>query len=181
MTYTYPDKDDRLTCQLIEKEFDGTYWAESEARVLRQALGELRSLKEKKNTSENKAPFSVLDLGCGMGRLFGEESAVADEITAAEPDIARFTAAEAEGRRVSQSANIPVTVICGDASALPRDKKYSAVISSHVLQHITCNMAAQMMRELAFRLEPEGIYYYCWVILYYFLRYCQSFRKWTRL
>lgn len=42
MTYTYPDKDDRLTCQLIEKEFDGTYWAESEARVLRQALGELR-------------------------------------------------------------------------------------------------------------------------------------------
>lgn len=25
MTYTYPDKDDRLTCQLIEKEFDGEY------------------------------------------------------------------------------------------------------------------------------------------------------------
>ena len=28
MSYTYPDKDDRLTCQLIEKEFDGEYWAE---------------------------------------------------------------------------------------------------------------------------------------------------------
>lgn len=157
MTYTYPDKDDRLTCQLIEKEFDGAYWAESEARVLSQALGELRSLKEKKYTSEKNAPFSMLDLGCGMGRLFGEESAVADEITAAEPDSARFAAAETEGRRVSHSANIPVTVINGDASALPNNKKYSAVISSHVLQHITCNMAAEMMCELASRLEPEGI------------------------
>ena len=34
MSYTYPDKDDRLTCQLIEKEFDGEYWAESEELVL---------------------------------------------------------------------------------------------------------------------------------------------------
>lgn len=37
MTYTYPDKDDRLTCQLIEKEFDGDYWAESEELVLKHA------------------------------------------------------------------------------------------------------------------------------------------------
>ena len=157
MTYTYPDKDDRLTCQLIEKEFDGEYWAESEALVLEQAREELRSLKEKRNSSGKVTPFSVLDLGCGMGRLFGEESAVADEITAAEPDVDRFAAAEEEGRKVSQWANIPVTVINGDASALPREKRYSAVISSHVLQHITCNMAAEMMRELVSRLEPEGI------------------------
>ena len=157
MTYTYPDKDDRLTCQLIEKEFDGAYWAESEALVLEQAREELRALKEKRKTSGKGAPFSVLDLGCGMGRLFGEESAVADEITAAEPDTARFAAAEEEGCRVSQSANIPVTVINGDASALPQNKKYSAVISSHVLQHITCSMASEMMQELASRLEPEGI------------------------
>lgn len=157
MTYTYPDKDDRLTCQLIEKEFDGDYWAESEELVLKHAWEELRSLKAKRNISAKGAPFSVLDLGCGMGRLFDKESAAADEITAAEPDVARFEAAETEGRRVSQLANIPVTVINGDASALPHGKKYSAVISSHVLQHITCNMAAEMMWELASRLDPEGI------------------------
>ncbi|MGN1333728.1 MAG: class I SAM-dependent methyltransferase, partial [Anaerovoracaceae bacterium] len=157
MTYTYPDKDDRLTCQLIEKEFDGTYWTESEALVLEQAWEELRALKEKKNVAEKNSPFNVLDLGCGMGRLFSEESKVADEITGVEPDAARFAAAEAEGCRVSQSANIPVTVINGDVSSLPQDKKYSAVISSHVLQHITCNMAADMMKKMADLLEPEGI------------------------
>ena len=83
MTYTYPDKDDRLTCQLIEKEFDGEYWAESEELVLKHAWEELRSLKAKRNISAKGAPFSVLDLGCGMGRLFDQESAAADEITAA--------------------------------------------------------------------------------------------------
>ncbi|MDD5927991.1 MAG: class I SAM-dependent methyltransferase [Firmicutes bacterium] len=157
MSYTYPDKDDRLTCQLIEKEFDGEYWAESEARVLVQAREELRAFKEKRNSSGKGIPFSVLDLGCGMGRLFSEESMVADEITAAEPDANRFSAAENEGHRVSQSVNIPITVINGDASSLPQDKKYSAVISSHVLQHITCNMAADMMKKIADLLEPEGI------------------------
>ena len=37
MTYTYPDKEDKLTCQLIDTEFDGAYWGKSEDEVLRQA------------------------------------------------------------------------------------------------------------------------------------------------
>ena len=40
MTYTYPDKNDRLTCELIEREFDGVYWGKSEELVLGQALEE---------------------------------------------------------------------------------------------------------------------------------------------
>lgn len=157
MSYTYPDKDDRLTCQLIEKEFDGTYWAESEARVLSQAMEELRLMKEKRKAAGDTSPFSVLDLGCGVGRLFEKAAEVADEITGVEPDTARFAAAENAGRKVWQSASIPVIVINGDASALPRGKKYSAAVSSHVLQHITCHMAEKMMSELASRLEPEGL------------------------
>ena len=34
MNYKYPDKDDRLTIELINTEYDGPYWEKSEAAVL---------------------------------------------------------------------------------------------------------------------------------------------------
>ena len=103
MAYTYPDKNDLLTCQLIDTEFDGAYWAESEAEVLRQALEETDAVV--KLCREKKKAVSLLDLGCGMGRLFPVFAAKADLITAAEPDEERFAAAEAaaSGKRYGRA------------------------------------------------------------------------------
>ena len=84
MTYTYPDKEDKLTCQLIDTEFDGAYWGKSEDEVLRQAMEAVDRLVEQKKARGQAV--NLLDLGCGMGRLFTVFAEKADSITAAEPD-----------------------------------------------------------------------------------------------
>lgn len=89
MTYTYPDHQDRLTCQLIETEYDGAYWGKSEDAVLKQACQMIAALRQQNKGSwagEAGEKIRMLDLGCGLGRLFSVFSGTyADEITAAEP------------------------------------------------------------------------------------------------
>ena len=144
-----------LTCQLIDTEFDGTYWAESEAEVLRQAMEDVDSAV--KLCREKKKAVNLLDLGCGMGRLFPVFAEKADRITAAEPDWERFAAAEAAARMVSEESGVPIQVLHGDASVLPQAEKYNIIVSSHVMQHITCGMAADLMHTMAQKLKPNGI------------------------
>ncbi len=155
MAYTYPDKDDMLTCQLIDTEFDGAYWGKSEDEVLRQALEEVEKLAEKRKAKGQ--PVTLLDLGCGMGRLFPIYAEKVDSITAAEPDPARCEAAVEAAAETSRQTGIPVEVYHGDAGVLPDGKKYSVIVSSHVMQHITCGMAADLMTTMADRLEPNGL------------------------
>ena len=155
MTYTYPDKEDKLTCQLIDTEFDGVYWGKSEDEVLRQAMEAVDRLVEQKKARGQAV--NLLDLGCGMGRLFTVFAEKADSITAAEPDAERCQAAQAEAERVSRESGCPVHVYHGDAGVLPEGKKYSIILSSHVMQHITCGMAADLMSTMAHRLEPGGL------------------------
>ena len=155
MTYIYPDENDRLTCEMIETGFDGEYWGKSEELVLGQALEEAKPLAAARRNAGQKV--QLLDLGCGMGRLFQTFAAVADEITGAEPDPGRFAGAEKEGHRVAGEAGIPVHVINGDASALPEEKQFDIIVSSHVMQHITCRMAEDLMKTMAEKLRPEGL------------------------
>ncbi|MGN1413100.1 MAG: class I SAM-dependent methyltransferase [Anaerovoracaceae bacterium] len=155
MAYTYPDENDRLTCEMIETQFDGEYWGKSEDLVLGQALEEANLLAAARRNAGQKV--QLLDLGCGMGRLFQTFAAVADEITGAEPDPGRFAVAEKEGRRVAGEAGIPVHVINGDASALPEGKQFDIIVSSHVMQHITCRMAEDLMKTMADKLRPDGL------------------------
>lgn len=155
MTYTYPDENDRLTCELIEKEFDGEYWGKSEELVLSQALKEAMRLYSVRN-KEGKT-VQLLDLGCGMGRLFQHFTAVSDGITGVEPDAERFAEAEKEGRRVADETGIPIHVIHGDAAVLPKEKQYDIIVSSHVMQHITCQMAEELMQTMAEKLCPGGL------------------------
>ncbi|MBR5488701.1 MAG: class I SAM-dependent methyltransferase, partial [Firmicutes bacterium] len=155
MSYTYPDKNDMLTCQLIDTEFDGKYWGESEEEVLRQAMEEVDHLAGKRHAKGR--PFTLLDLGCGMGRLFQVYAEKADEITAAEPDEARWQAAVDAAAEVSRQTGTPIDVRHGDVRVLPEDQKYSVIVSSHVMQHITCGMAADLMIAMAKRLEPNGL------------------------
>lgn len=155
MAYTYPDTNDMLTCQLIDKEFDGAYWGESETEVLRQALEEVTLLAE--SCRQKSSPVAMLDLGCGMGRLFSVFASRAGEITAAEPDAGRCQAARMEAERVTAATGCPVRVYHGDAGVLPEGKKYNVILSSHVMQHITCDMAEGLMAAMAHRLEPGGL------------------------
>ena len=146
MTYVYPDKDDKLTCQFIDTEFSSVYWQKSEEQVLTYAMEQVRILADQRRSSGRR--ISLLDLGCGMGRLIPVFAGEVDEIIAAEPDANRYETALMAGKWAEERYGHPVTVLNGDASCLPADKKYSFILSSHVMQHITCGMAADLMTKM---------------------------------
>lgn len=159
MAYTYPDRQDRLTCQLIESEYDGVYWGESEEWVLKQACHMISALRSENKGAWKQDRIRMLDAGCGMGRLFSVfAQAGIDEITAVEPDQERYAAAEEEAARISRTMTSgAVTVLHGDCSVLPENSCFQVVLSSHVMQHITRGMAEELMVEMAGRLQPGGL------------------------
>ena len=70
--FRYSDRGDVLTGQLIAGDYDSVYWEKSEDRVLDRAL---EYVKDK--FGEDMLPYlSVLDLGCGCGRLMPRFSAL---------------------------------------------------------------------------------------------------------
>lgn len=122
--YTYPDKDDLLTCELIEKEYDGVYWADSEKQVLSQAMEKIKEIPGKKN---------MLDLGCGKGRLFQSFAPYVNHIVGIEPDEERFC----EARDAAEALKDKAEVRYGDSRQIGQDEKFQVILMSHILQHIT--------------------------------------------
>ena len=151
MNYQYPDIDDRLTMQLIEGEYESSYWEASEKNVLGKAFNVIKGMPKKDDIKK------LLDLGCGKGRLIPGFIEVVDEITAVEPDESRFASAAEEGEKVGRKSGRHIEVLNGDISAVPDDRIFDVVLSSHVLQHITRNMAREMFRSISSRLEEGGL------------------------
>lgn len=151
MNYQYPDIDDRLTIQLIEGEYDGVYWGESENAVLNKAFEAIKQMPEKDDRKK------LLDLGCGKGRLISSFIDVVDEITAAEPDFSRFSEAAEEGAKVMSQSGKTVEVLNGDIAPVPEGRMYDFILSSHIMQHITREMARKMFRDISSRLEEGGL------------------------
>lgn len=158
MTYTYPDRQDRLTCQLIETEYDGAYWSKSEEAVLAHARRKMEALREAGQQCWSRRAPRLLDAGCGLGRLFSVFADEVEAITAVEPDSDRFAEAAKEAARITALNNgCSVQVLHGDCGVLPAESSFEIVLSSHVLQHITRSMARDLMAELSRRLAPGGL------------------------
>lgn len=47
MNYNYPDKNDALTANLIDSEFEGVYWMKSEDKVIEEAINAIKNLPER--------------------------------------------------------------------------------------------------------------------------------------
>lgn len=143
--YTYPDQNDKLTIELINQEFDGVYWGKSEEEVLTHAINAIDSIE-----GERK----MLDLGCGLGRLFSTFAPHVDCIQALEPDKQRFIAAEKE----AEDFDGKVSVKHGDINVLKNDiQRFQIVLMSHILQHIKEETIVEMLEGLEAKTEKDAL------------------------
>ena len=144
--YTYPDKNDMLTMELINQEFDGIYWGKSEEEVLSYAIQSINGIEGHKK---------MLDLGCGMGRLFETFSPYVDFIQAVEPDEQRY----AEAVKAASVFDEKVNVKHGDLSALEQDdERFQIILMSHILQHMKEESVIRILEDLESKTEANAIH-----------------------
>ncbi|MBR5315217.1 MAG: class I SAM-dependent methyltransferase, partial [Firmicutes bacterium] len=143
--YTYPDKNDMLTIELIDKEFDSQYWADSEMELFPHVKEAIETLE-----GERK----LLDLGCGLGRLFQAFAPMVDKIQALEPDKDRYQVAS----KAAAAFGGKVQVHHGDLTVLKDDtQRFDIVLMSHILQHIKEETIIGILEELESKTEPGAL------------------------
>lgn len=143
--YTYPDKDDKLTIELIHHEFDGDYWAKSEENLMPYIIDTIEQIEGKRN---------MLDLGCGLGRLFPYFAPYMETIQALEPDTQRFEAAT----KAAEIFGGKIDVKNGDLTALKADsRRFHVVLMSHILQHIKEETIVEILEELEAKTEKDAV------------------------
>ena len=141
-SYQYPDENDSITCSFIDTKSNTNYWAKSEENVLQEAIKKLQTLSPRPN---------LLDLGCGMGRLFSTFLPHVSSITAIEPDLDRFSQATKTAQSLGASN---LQVIHGDINSVA-NQTFGATVCSHILQHIPFSIVEEMISKLS-QIMPSG-------------------------
>lgn len=144
--FHYADRGDKLTDELISRNFDGAYWARSETRLLEEA----RAYISRQFGHEGQKRLRMLDLGCGMGRLIPEFAALYASVTGLEPDKERCAQAEKYLRQMGiRNAEVhPLSL----GEYLERQETlpcFDVVLCSHVFQHISHDTVSAILRDLA--------------------------------
>ena len=141
--YQYPDSQDKITGIMIKEiELYPSYWYKSEARLLQ--LVERKYLPKKRN--------SMLDLGCGQGRLTLRFQEHFENITAIEPDQERIEIAKQNVLPVRKD----VTFFQGVYQAYARQEAFDFILCSHVIQHIALDSVDGILRDIHNALKPGG-------------------------
>lgn len=142
--YIYPDEGDKLTYLFINTESDEKYWDESEKNVLNMMISRIKEFPQKP---------SLLDLGCGMGRLFPMFASYVKSITGVDPDESRLTEAIKEAKKIRE---IEIELINGDITKVEKNK-YDVVLISHIFQHIPKNTIENIVEKLSKMIPIGGI------------------------
>ncbi|MBU2578888.1 MAG: methyltransferase domain-containing protein [Patescibacteria group bacterium] len=148
--YKYPDFNDKITVTLIgEREIFTGYWEKSEKNILNLIKNQIKS-----NFGNKK--ISLMDLGCGDGRLLTEFEKYCEHIVALEPDKTRFDRAK---ERVEQlGLEDKITLINGFLRNVSTNIKPDAILCSHVLQHVPTNEVSVILNGCYNLLNPHGLF-----------------------
>lgn len=144
--YQYPDSYDQITLALIPaKNLDLEFLEQSENTVL--AAVEKLFL--------NQANSTLLDLGCGAGRLTIKYAEYFSQVTALEPDKERLRIARynIDGNNIQNVAYIQAPFLQAE---LP-DEHFDVVLCNQVIQHIDTDMIEPMIQRIFRVLKSDGI------------------------
>lgn len=144
--YNYPDKNDLITHKLVDHinaKSLADSWDREEEEILELFL------KMKGNRS------SILDAGCGTGRLISKYKDYFKEITAVESDPSRFEKSMnlIESLKLESKINFQLCKI----QDLDEDKKFDTIICSHVLQHISTMDCENIVKKFSKIINPKGL------------------------
>lgn len=151
--FRYSDRGDVLTGQLIAQGYDSAYWGESEDLVLNRALEYVKD----KFGEEDLQYLSVLDLGCGCGRLMPRFAALFSSVTGLEPDRERCDAAM---ELILDQDLENATALCMDLQEYREEfpnQTFDIILCSHVFQHMTHASACSILEDLKHVMHPDSV------------------------
>ena len=146
MTYFYPDVDDEIMLTLVLSENkDLRFWESVEDYILSYPESYLK----------RKRRHTLLDLGCGDGRLAIRFSKYFDKVIALEPDSSRMQYAKynINSKKISNVEYIQAPFLSAE---LPNEE-FDVVICSHIIQHMHTDMIAQIVQGNSNVLKKGGL------------------------
>lgn len=138
--YKYPDKNDFFTSNII-KPID--HWDKGEDQVLKQFYSMIQSNN------------SLLDAGCGKGRLINKYERYFNEITIVERDPERLGKANNLINHLNLESKVNIKL--DKIQNLREEKKFDSIICSHVLQHVSTYDCEDILEKFAKILYPKGL------------------------
>lgn len=149
--YAYMDQGDKYLVRHIKKaEAYPNYWEESEELVLRAAELSIETLRRERPL------LSLLDLGCGVGRLANRFARHFVSIVALDPDRERLD--EARQNITADHPKTPVEYRCEPFEAdMFEERTFDVIICSHVIQHLRVGLCDDFLSEVSRILRPGGL------------------------
>jgi len=146
-SYIYPDGGEAITIALIgETEPYPGYWQASEDGVLDRGI---------KMISKNGLKGSLLDVGCGFGRLLLKFSKYFDLLYGVEPDRERYEVCK---KNISEwSMEEKVRLFNGTVDMLDDRLCFDVILCSHVIQHIPEQISVQLLKTFRKLLKDNGL------------------------
>ena len=145
--YVYVDiNDEKLNKDINHYEAYMSYWEKSNVWINKQML------KYRRFTT---SPLTILDVGCGNGRIIKEFAKTGDEIFLVEPDKERLKQAFSVLRE-NGVENIH-TYECFIEDFDDSSCKADIIICSHVLQHLSINTVKMTIAKLRNCLNDNGV------------------------
>ncbi len=141
--FQYADQGDRLTQELIESEYDAEYWGVSEDLLLARAEDYLR-----RRCGDALGGMTLLDLGCGTGRLMPRFARLFGHIVGLEPDAGRCAEAAETIAEAGLNNAEAIHSDLGEYLQAHPGVRFDAVLCSHIFQHISHELFIGILRDL---------------------------------
>jgi ubiquinone/menaquinone biosynthesis C-methylase UbiE len=143
-SYTYPDKDDKITASLIKQSPD--QWENEENQLL-----------NKIETYIKERPRSwLLDAGCGTGRLLPRFQGFFDHILAVDPDLSQIEKARLVVKE--QGFAQKVTFEVSSIEELNWNcESFDIILCSHIIQHTHTDLVSCILQKLNMVAKTDGL------------------------